>query len=141
MAKRQISETDLAAGMKAFGGFPSFGAPQPLRDNPFRDTRQAVTPPPAAKPVEAATPTPKAELVEKPLAKEVSKSVITLPVTYSEPVIEQKKIVTPKIDSDKKPVVKTTPSAPKIPDPVSSQNLRNEISYERVTLPMTVEMR
>ena len=141
MAKRQVTEDDLASGMKAFGGFPTFAQSKPQRDNPFRDTREPVTPPPAAKPVAIATPAPKAEIVAKPLAREVTKSVVELPVSVPEPVIEQKKPVPIKAEATPEPVVKVAPKVVKAPEVSAPKAVQSEISYERVTLPMTADMR
>lgn len=54
MAKGQVTSDDLATGIKGFGGMSSLGgAPRPVRDNPFRDTRSEA---PAPAPVPVVTP-------------------------------------------------------------------------------------
>ena len=65
MAKGQVTPDDLAIGMKAFGELSSLGgAPRPVRDNPFRDTRSEPAPPTDCRRVAAPDPIQEAPHLE-----------------------------------------------------------------------------
>ena len=66
MAKGQVTDEDLASGIKGFGGLGSLGgvSPRPVRDNPFRDTRaEAPRPVVVTSAVETPPEAPKLEVV------------------------------------------------------------------------------
>lgn len=122
MAKN-VTEEDLAAGMKGLGGF---GALSPRRDSPFRDSRSEVK-------------APEAKTVEvKPTTE--SRSV------YGTPVVEPAK---PAESKRAEPSPKTAPARP-VPSPTVRESSRPQqkqpqrkadIYSERVTLQISAEMR
>ncbi|MDL5047332.1 hypothetical protein QQ054_15035 [Oscillatoria amoena NRMC-F 0135] len=122
MAKN-VTEEDLAAGMKGLGGF---GALSPRRDSPFRDSRSEVK-----------APEPKTVEV-KPAAE--SRSV------YGTPVVEPAK---PAEIKRAEPSPKTAPakpvSSPTLREPSRTRQKqpqrKADIYSERVTLQISAEMR
>lgn len=60
MAKGQVTDDDLASGLKGFGGLGSLGgtSTRPVRDNPFRDTRVEPPRPVVLSPTAEPTPAP-----------------------------------------------------------------------------------
>jgi hypothetical protein len=52
MAKGQVSEEELAKGLKGIGNFGGLTSPRVRRDNPFRDSRTDIAAPEPAKTIE-----------------------------------------------------------------------------------------
>ena len=81
MAKSQVSEDDLAKGLKGIGNFGGIST-RVQRDNPFRDSRQEKVEPPKTIEVRLPSPEPQAAKPATPnIAPEEPKSVRALPVT------------------------------------------------------------
>jgi hypothetical protein len=81
MAKSQVSEEELAKGLKGIGNFSGL-SPRVQRDNPFRDSRQEKVEPP--KTIEVRLPPPElpaAKPTAPNIAPDESKSVRALPAT------------------------------------------------------------
>jgi hypothetical protein len=124
MPKGQITEDDLASGLKGLGGFGSLGGPQKLRrDSPFRDS--SVEP----KTVELA---PRAEPIVSVVEPEVPPTSTSASGPESKPVVEQ--IRPPRAVRAKQVVA--APAAPK-----DSGQRKADIFTERVTLQMSPQMR
>jgi hypothetical protein len=124
MAKGQVTEKELATGLKTFGGFGALGqaAARPRREDPFRDTRSEA---PEAPP-----------LIEVVKTTPVEPTAPTLVPEASEPLNVR----------EKKPAVPRLARAVRKPEPVpqpepSTFEKKSEIYTERVTVPLDPELR
>jgi len=125
MAKGQVSDKELATGLKTFGGFGALGqaATRPRREDPFRDTRAEAAP----------APPPLIEVVKTPPAE----PEVSAPAPETE---EPAKV------REKKPAVPRLTRAERKPEPVhrpepSAAEKKSEFYTERVTVPLDPELR
>jgi len=121
MAKGQVSEEELAKGLKGIGNFGGLTTPRVRRDNPFRDSRSEVMP---AEPVKT---------IELPVAeKRVSR-----PGSPPAPSRETKPVA--KVSAPASNLVEKVRGAQKTTKPASGR--KADIFTERVTLQISPEMR
>lgn len=122
MAKGQVSEEELARGLKGIGNFGGLSAPRVRRDNPFRDSR------PEAPPLEPV------------------KTIEILPTVPEKRVSKDGSPTSPR--PEPKPAAKVSPAASKRSEKTStarssetSGTRKADIFTERVTLQISPEMR
>jgi hypothetical protein len=141
MAKGQVTDADLATGIKGFGGLASLGGAgsRPVRDNPFRDTRaEPQRPVVAGTVVEAVPEPPKLEVLTmrsepEGEGREPAPAVAPAPLKVQQPKPAvaprpQKKIApTPAFDDEK--AVST------------GRENKTEVYTERVTVLLNEELR
>ena len=137
MAKGQITDQELATGLKSFGGFGALGegAAKPRREDPFRDTRAeaAETPPARVEP-------PRIEIVKTP--SEVS-AVDARVVAPSLPQEQPAPLKLKKAPPLSRPVKVQRGGESKIiprKESVATEN-KTELYTERVTVPLDAELR
>lgn len=135
MAKGQVTDDELASGLKNFGGFGSLGGQKPRREDPFRDTRSEA--PPAAP---ARAETPRIEIVKTP--------EVSTPETKTESVPPEPRPNTlklrPKKTTNFAPPVKVERAAKPLKQaPIDSLQTekKSELYTERVTVPLDAELR
>jgi hypothetical protein len=124
MAKGQVTDKELATGLKTFGGFGALGETnsRPRREDPFRDTRAEV---------QAATP--RIEVVKSPPAE-----TPPLAAPAAEEKIPQVRDPRPEVPRRARPVKREEQSQP----PVSNgHEKKSELYTERVTVPLDAELR
>lgn len=141
MAKGQVTDADLATGIKGFGGLSSLGGSgaRPVRDNPFRDTRAEPQRPVVVAPVVEVVPeTPKLEVLTmrsepEGEGREPAPAVVPAPLKVRQP----KPAVAPR------PQRKIEP-APSFEDETAvstSRENKTEVYTERVTVLLNEELR
>lgn len=135
MAKGQVTDDELASGLKNFGGFGSLGGQKPRREDPFRDTRAEA---PAA--ASARTETPRIEIVKT--------SEVVTPETKTESAPPESRPNTlklrPKKTANFAPPIKVERAAKSLKQaPVESPQTekKSELYTERVTVPLDAELR
>jgi hypothetical protein len=124
MAKGQVSDKELATGLKTFGGFGALGeaSARPRREDPFRDTRAEAAPQP-----------PRIEVVKTPPAEPLAPPPLP---EASEPIKVR----------EKRPAVSRLTRAERRPEPIpepepSAAEKKSELYTERVTVPLDPELR
>lgn len=156
MAKGQVTDHELALGLKNFGGFGSLGGQttKPRREDPFRDTREEAPAPVAAAPQatqpQAVQPqvsqavrgeTPRLEIVKTQEPEPVEAKAPSLPAEQIQPSplkLREKKarIATPAAKSER--VVRPVKQVPS--ESVAAEK-KSELYTERVTVPLDAELR
>ena len=153
MAKGQVTDHELALGLKNFGGFGSLGGQttKPRREDPFRDTREETPAPVAAapqtNPPQVVQPqvnqavrgeTPRLEIVKTQEAEPVEAKA---PAEQSQPSplkLREKKtrVATPAAKSERvvRPVKQVHSES------VAAEK-KSELYTERVTVPLDAELR
>lgn len=137
MAKGQVTDDELASGLKNFGGFGSLGGAKPRREDPFRDTRSEA---PAAAP--ARPESPRIEIVKTPEVSAPETKTESVQ-TASEPRPNTLKL-RPKKTTNFAPPVKVERAAKPLKEaPVESvqTETKSELYTERVTVPLDPELR
>jgi hypothetical protein len=136
MAKGQVTPEDLATGIKSFGGLSSLGgAPRPVRDNPFRDTRTEPAQPQPVVAVAAPEPAPEVPRLE------VINGHDTAGVGEG-----TSKLVASKPPRERKPVAPRPAQRPAAPVPIAEPNAvgrekKTELYTEQVSVPLNAEIR
>jgi hypothetical protein len=126
MAKGQVTDKELATGLKTFGGFGALSeaGSRPRREDPFRDTRAEV--PPAA---------PRIEVVKPPRADTPPPTAPVAPVA----VEKSPQVRDPKPEPRRaRSVRKEEPSPPLV---TNGHEKKSELYTERVTVPLDAELR
>lgn len=124
MAKGQVTDKELATGLKTFGGFGALGEAnsRPRREDPFRDTR-----------AEAPPTSPRIEVVKTPRAD------VPIPAAPD----EEEKIPparNPRTEAPRR--ARSVRREESIPPPVTnSHEKKSELYTERVTVPLDAELR
>lgn len=130
MAKGQVTDKELATGLKTFGGFGALGeaSSRPRREDPFRDTR-----------AEAPSVTPRIEVVKSPRADTPPAAA---PVAPAAPPKEEK---SPQVQGAIPEVPRRARSArreePSPPPVTNGHEKKSELYTERVTVPLDAELR
>ncbi len=133
MAKGQVTDKELATGLKTFGGFGALGesGSRPRREDPFRDTR-----------AEAPPATPRMEVVKTPPADVPAPAVAIAPVEHTAPaeIVEHSPVRAPRPEVSRR--ARTVKREESSPEPVSNgHEKKSELYTERVTVPLDAELR
>jgi hypothetical protein len=133
MAKGQVSDDDLASGLRNFGGVSSFGAPsgKPHRDNPFRITQAEARGTEGAPKIEPAAVEKQAEKIE-PVER---RGEASRPVVAAKP----REAIVPKAVVRKVETRETT--RPSLEAAERSREKKTERYTERVTALLDAELR
>lgn len=145
MAKGQVTDDDLASGLKGFGGLGSLGgaSTRPVRDNPFRDTRaeppRPVVVPPTAEPTPAPMSIPEVPKLEIVSSRNdrVEGEGIT-PPSLSEPAPAKPRARKQSTAPTAKLLKPTVTSAPATAE---HREKKTELYTERVTVLLDAELR
>lgn len=135
-----VTEEELKAGLTGLGAFGGIGTGRPRRDSVFRDTRDEGTPAVMTTPVEPVrpieVPTPK---VEATPALPESK----VPVRENRPIPLVKEVPRAEKGPERKEPPKEKPpvTEPPAEDEVPAKARKADLHTERVTLPISPEMR
>ena len=138
MAKGQVTDDELASGLKNFGGFGSLGGQKPRREDPFRDTRSEA---PAAAPAPTRAETPRIEIVKTPEVSTPEAKTESAPPPDSRPNPLK---LSPKKAANFAPPVKAERAAKPLkqaPADSPQTEKKTELYTERVTVPLDVELR
>ena len=141
MAKGQVTDVELATGIKGFGGLASLGGAEarPVRDNPFRDTRAEPPRTVVVAPVVEVSPeSPKLEMLTtrsepEEEGRETAPSADPVPLKARPP----RPAVTPRLPKKIEP-------APIPEDEMAegpSRENKTEVYTERVTVLLNEELR
>ena len=136
MAKGQVTDDELATGLKSFGGFGALGgaSERPRRDDPFRDTRAETAVPFATRP----EPSP-VELV-KSVERQEREGEINAPVPLISPSRAKSREKTPSVTRASSPVKSAKAISPKRETETVREN-KTERYTERVTVLLDPELR
>jgi hypothetical protein len=135
-----VTEEELKAGLSGLGAFGGIGAGRPRRDSVFRDTRDEGTPTVLPTPVEPVRPAEiqPVKVEAAPLAAEV-----TAPVRESKPIPLVKEVPRVQKEPERKEPPKEKPPVmePPAEEQVPAKGRKADVHTERVTLPISPEMR
>ena len=139
MAKPQVTEDDLKAGVGGLGGFGSLTGQPSRRDSPFGSDHSKRGSPAATQVIELPPVTAVLPVREGPVAPDPAPTPSTQQASLTSHDVPQKKEEPRAASPRKLKVEETVPEATTEPDATS---VRKEDPYsERVTLPISPDMR
>lgn len=125
MAKTTITEDDLLAGVGGLGSFGNLGAGKPIRDNPFRGTKQA-------EPVTQVQPIVTQEKAKAPVAPPVQVADPVAPLVVAQPARPKVEIV---------PKVQAKAAEPVAEPKRTKKERKSDLYVEKVSTFLSTEMR